>query len=67
MSEPSATPAPGGAASPYRRYLWAGIALIVLLVVWGIWSRLSARNALEREARAAVPPGAALAGGAHGD
>jgi RND family efflux transporter MFP subunit len=56
MSEPSAAPRPGAAASPYRRYLWAGIALIVLLVVWGIWSRLSARNALEREARAAAIP-----------
>ena len=56
MSEPSAAPRPGAAASPYRRYLWAGIALIVLLVVWGIWSRLSARNALEREAHAAAIP-----------
>ena len=56
MSEPSAAPAACAGASPYRRYLWAGIALIVLLVVWGIWSRLSARNALEREARAAAIP-----------
>jgi RND family efflux transporter MFP subunit len=56
MSEPSASPPPAAAASPYRRYLWAGIALVVLLAVWGIWSRLSARNALQREAHEAAVP-----------
>ena len=48
--------APSSAAthSPYRRYLWAVVALALLLAVWGILSRLSARNALDREARAAA-------------
>jgi RND family efflux transporter MFP subunit len=56
MPEPSASPRPAPAASPYRRYLWAAIALTLMLAVWGILSRLSARNALEREARAAAVP-----------
>jgi RND family efflux transporter MFP subunit len=54
MSEPAASPAPAAAPAHYRRYLWAAIALVVLLVVWGIWSRLSARNALAREAHEAA-------------
>ena len=53
MSEPEANPTPGIAASPYRRYLWAAIALVLLLAVWGILSRLLARNALDREAHQA--------------
>ena len=53
MSEPEANPTPGIAASPYRRYLWVAIALVLLLAVWGILSRLSARNALDREAHQA--------------
>jgi RND family efflux transporter MFP subunit len=56
MPEPSATPAPAAAASPYRRYLWAAIALVLLLAAWGIWSRLSARSALEHEARQTAVP-----------
>jgi RND family efflux transporter MFP subunit len=47
-------PSPAVAHSPYRRYLWAVAALALLLAVWGILSRLSARNALDREARAAA-------------
>jgi RND family efflux transporter MFP subunit len=47
-------PSPAAAHSPYRRYLWAVVALALLLAVWGILSRLSARNALDREARAAA-------------
>jgi RND family efflux transporter MFP subunit len=47
-------PSPAVAHSPYRRYLWAVVALALLLAVWGILSRLSARNALDREARAAA-------------
>ena len=43
-------------ASPYRRYLWAAIALVVLLAVWGILSRLLARSALAREAHEAAIP-----------
>jgi RND family efflux transporter MFP subunit len=48
---------PGSPDSPWRAPRWALIALglAVLLAVWGILSRLSARNALEHEAaRAAV-------------
>src|SRR5215469_2138032 len=56
MSEASAAPPPAPRASPYRRYLWVLIALALLLAVWGILSRLSARNALEREVRAAAVP-----------
>jgi RND family efflux transporter MFP subunit len=47
-------PSPAVAHSPYRRYLWAVAALALLLAVWGILSRLSARNALDREARASA-------------
>src|SRR5215469_16697943 len=56
MSEASAAPPPAPRASPYRRYLWALIALALLLAVWGILSRLSARSALEREVRATAVP-----------
>jgi RND family efflux transporter MFP subunit len=49
-------PSAAAAHSPYRRYLWAVVALALLLAVWGILSRLSARNALDREARAAAIP-----------
>jgi len=51
-----ASPSPAAARSPYRRYLWVAIALVLLLSVWGILSRLSARNALDREAREAAIP-----------
>jgi len=54
MSDDS--PNPAAAHSPYRRYLWVAVALALLLSVWGILSRLSARNALDREAREAAIP-----------
>jgi RND family efflux transporter MFP subunit len=50
------SPSPAAAHSPYRRYLWVAVALALLLSVWGILSRLSARNALDREAREAAIP-----------
>ena len=56
MSEVSQTPRAPVPASPYRRYLWAAIALVLLLAVWGILSRLLARNALAHEAREAAIP-----------
>jgi RND family efflux transporter MFP subunit len=56
MSESAATVAQAAATSPYRRYLWVGVAVALLLAAWGIISRLSARNALEREAHAAAIP-----------
>jgi RND family efflux transporter MFP subunit len=54
MSDDS--PSPAAAHSPYRRYLWVVVAVALLLSVWGILSRLSARNALDREAREAAVP-----------
>ncbi len=56
MSDVSATPHPHAAVSPYRRYLWAAIALVLLLAIWGILSRLITRNALAHEAREAAIP-----------
>jgi RND family efflux transporter MFP subunit len=56
MNDVSATPHPAAVASPYRRYLWVAIALVLLLAVWGIVSRLLARNALAREAHEAAIP-----------
>jgi RND family efflux transporter MFP subunit len=50
------TPRASGAPPTYRRYLWIAIALVLLLVAWGIVSRLLARNALAREARTAAVP-----------
>ncbi|HZC86278.1 MAG TPA: efflux RND transporter periplasmic adaptor subunit [Steroidobacteraceae bacterium] len=50
------SPGPAAAHAPYRRYLWVVVALALLLAVWGILSRLSARNALDREAREAAIP-----------
>jgi RND family efflux transporter MFP subunit len=53
MSEQS--PSAAQPADPrMRRFVYAGVALAVILAVWGILSRLSARNALERESAAAT-------------
>jgi len=55
MSEPSASPGQAAAHDPHTRryvYILAGVALV--LAAWGIVSRLSARNALERQANAAA-------------
>jgi RND family efflux transporter MFP subunit len=57
MNDVSRTPYPAAVASPYRRYLWVAIAaLLLLLAVWGIVSRLITRNALAHEAHAAAIP-----------
>jgi RND family efflux transporter MFP subunit len=56
MSDVSATPHPPAAISPYRRYLWAAIALVAVLAVWGILSRLITRNALAHDAHEAAVP-----------
>jgi RND family efflux transporter MFP subunit len=56
MNDVSASPHPVAVASPYRRYLWVAIALVLLLAVWGILSRLLTRNALAREAHEAAIP-----------
>ena len=56
MNDVSASAHPAAVAAPYRRYLWVAIALVLLLAVWGIVSRLMARNALAREAHAVAIP-----------
>ena len=56
MNDVSATPHLPAAVSTYRRYLWAAIALVVLLALWGILSRLMSRNGLAHEAREAAVP-----------
>jgi RND family efflux transporter MFP subunit len=57
MNDVSASPRPATAlSSSHRRYLWVAIALVLALAVWGIVSRLIARNALAREAHEAAVP-----------
>ena len=56
MNDVSAGPHPVAAASPYRRYLWVAIAVVVLLAIWGILSRLIARSALAHDAHEAAIP-----------
>ena len=55
MTEPSASATPGAySAARLRRAALVVLGLAVLLAVWGILSRLSARVALEREAAQAA-------------
>ena len=57
MNDVSAEPRPATTlASSRRRYLWVAIALVLLLAVWGIVSRLMTRNALAHEARESAVP-----------
>src|SRR5262249_19231989 len=56
MNDVSAGTRPLAVVAPYRRYLWVAIALVLLLAVWGILSRLITRNALPPEAREAAIP-----------
>jgi RND family efflux transporter MFP subunit len=56
MNDVSASTRATVLASPYRRYLWVAVALVLLLAVWGILSRLITRNALAREAHEAAIP-----------
>jgi RND family efflux transporter MFP subunit len=57
MNDVSASPRPATAvSSSHRRYLWAAIALVLALAVWGIVSRLIARNALAHEAHETAVP-----------
>ena len=53
---PPSAPHPGPSDARVRRYALVGLALALALAVWGIVSRISARNALEREAAAAAVP-----------
>jgi len=54
MSEPGTPAIP--AARHTRRYVWILTGIALLLAVWGILSRLSARNVLERQAAEAAIP-----------
>jgi RND family efflux transporter MFP subunit len=54
MSEPSPEPRPARADPRPRRYLFIAVGLALVLAVWGIVSRLSARNALARAAAEAA-------------
>lgn len=56
MNDVSASPHRVAVVSPYRRYLWVAIAIVVLLAAWGILSRLLARSALAHEAHEAAIP-----------
>ena len=56
MSDHSPAPASSADGARLRRYLWIAIAVALLLAVWGIVTRLSARNALEQQAtQSAIP------------
>jgi RND family efflux transporter MFP subunit len=54
MSDLPSFPGPAPAASRVRRLAFIALALALVLAVWGIVSRLSARNTLEREAAEAA-------------
>jgi RND family efflux transporter MFP subunit len=56
MSDHPSAADPAAPAAPRRHYVWILLALALLLALWGIYSRLSARNALEREAASAAIP-----------
>ena len=56
MNDVSASPHPVAVASRYRRYLWVAIAVVALLAIWGILSRLIARSALAHDAHEAAIP-----------
>jgi RND family efflux transporter MFP subunit len=56
MSDPTPPADSAATSAPRRHYVWILLALALVLAVWGIFSRLSARNALEREAASAAIP-----------
>jgi RND family efflux transporter MFP subunit len=57
MNDVSADRRPATAlASSHRRYLWVAIALVLLLALWGILSRLVLRHGLAHEAQEAAVP-----------
>jgi RND family efflux transporter MFP subunit len=66
MSEPPLS-APSAAPDPrIRRYVLIALGLAVLLAIWGIASRLIARNALQHEAASAAVPTVATVKPKHG-
>lgn len=55
MSDQPSNPQAAPAQDPRtRRYVWVLVAIAMLVAVWGIVSRLSARNALEKQAASAA-------------
>ncbi len=56
MSDPPSVLHSVGPDTRVRRYALIGLTVALLLAVWGIVSRIGARNALEREAAAAAIP-----------
>jgi RND family efflux transporter MFP subunit len=57
MNDVSADRRPATAlASSHRRYLWVAVALVLLLALWGILSRLVLRHGLAHEAQEAAVP-----------
>ncbi|HSY05571.1 MAG TPA: efflux RND transporter periplasmic adaptor subunit [Steroidobacteraceae bacterium] len=52
----SSPPEPAASTALRQHYVWILLALALLLAIWGIVSRLSARNALEHEAASAAIP-----------
>jgi RND family efflux transporter MFP subunit len=56
MFDPSREPQAVSSDHRTRRYVLIAVVAALLLAIWGIVSRLSARNALEREAAAAAIP-----------
>jgi RND family efflux transporter MFP subunit len=56
MSDHSPAPVSLTDDARLRRYLWIAVAVALILAVWGILTRLSARNALQKQAaQAAIP------------
>ncbi len=56
MSDHPSPAEPAATSAPRRHYVWILATFALLLAVWGIYSRLSARTALEREATSAGIP-----------
>ena len=49
MTEPPPSPPPPISDARLRQFAWMAAAIALVLAVWGIFSRVSARNALSRE------------------
>src|SRR5262249_12731516 len=56
MFDPSREPQAVSTDTGTRRYVLIAVALALVLAIWGIVSRLSARNSLERQSIAAAIP-----------
>jgi RND family efflux transporter MFP subunit len=56
MSDPTSPADSAASPAPRRHYVWILLALALVLAVWGIVSRLAARNSLEHDAASAAIP-----------